>query len=263
MTAVTDEGPGQGRGAAPRRGPDGSGPVGSGTVGPGPVGSGTELSGPDAGRGNPPATSGPGAPTAGRPAAGTTDSSPAVQRRPPRRPRPTRPPHPSRRTTYGPRSRRTRPATARSARAWTRCANSSASPGPGWRGPISPRRDGSSTRPRPAGGSPPATPSSPSPERAAAANQLSSTPWRAPRSPRPVCAGPPPPRPSPVPGRTVPRGCWTGSRSPDGSGAGRSPAVPRPTRHSRASSWSTCPTTTPRRGGTATRWTGSWRSLTR
>lgn len=52
MTAVTDEGPGQSRGPAPGRGPDGSGLDGAGPDGSGPVnsrsgGSGMDRSGPD------------------------------------------------------------------------------------------------------------------------------------------------------------------------------------------------------------------------
>ncbi|MEU9198721.1 GTPase [Streptomyces sp. NPDC048332] len=46
MTAVTDEGPGQGRGPAPGRGPDASGQVGSGSVGSDPGRSGPAGSGP-------------------------------------------------------------------------------------------------------------------------------------------------------------------------------------------------------------------------
>lgn len=68
--------------------------------------------------------------------------------------------------------------------------------------------------------------------------------------------------PSPAPGPTGPPDCWTASPCPEGSGAGRRRAR-RPTRRFRASSWSTCPTTTRRLRATATRWTACSRWSTR
>lgn len=62
--------------------------------------------------------------------------------------------------------------------------------------------------------------------------------------------------PSPAPGPTGPPDCSTGSPSRAGSGAGRSRAARTPTRPSRASSSSTCPTTTRRRPNTGNRSTG-------